>query len=176
MSDFFGKLKSGAGKVTFEADKMNRLNRAKGDLEKIKNQIQAQYLKLGEMYYSQRATMGVTGPAYDDICQAVVDLEHQIASKNEDLQRINAENYAPQGAQPAPQPAYPAQPQYTPTPAPTQYTPPPVPTQFPPPPNSTQFTPPPAPVQNAATTKFCPNCGKEMPAAAKFCPDCGTKM
>jgi hypothetical protein len=49
MSDFFGKLKSGAGKVAFEADKMNRLNRAKGDLEKSKNQIQAQYMKLGEM-------------------------------------------------------------------------------------------------------------------------------
>jgi hypothetical protein len=51
MSDFFGKLKSGAEKVAFEAEKMNRLNRAKGELEKIKNQIQAQYAKLGEMYY-----------------------------------------------------------------------------------------------------------------------------
>jgi hypothetical protein len=37
MSDFFGKLKSGAGKVAFEAEKMNRLNRAKGELEKIKS-------------------------------------------------------------------------------------------------------------------------------------------
>jgi hypothetical protein len=167
MSDFFGKLKSGAGKVAFEADKMNRLNRTKGELEKIKNQIQAQYLKLGEMYYNQRATMGLTGPAYDEICQAIVDLEHQVESKNEDIQRISAETYAPQGAQHTPQPVYPG---------PAQYTSTPVPTQFPPPPDPTQFTPPPAPVQNAATTKFCPNCGKEMPVAAKFCPDCGTKM
>jgi hypothetical protein len=152
MSDFFGKLKSGAGKVAFEADKMNRLNHAKGDLEKIKSQIQAQYSKLGEMYYTQRTTMGVTGPAYDEICQAVADLEHQAAAKNDDIQRISAEVYAQPGAQPA------AAPVQTAVPAPAPY------------------TPPPAPVAPAATSKFCPNCGKEMPLAAKFCPDCGTKM
>jgi uncharacterized protein YjbJ (UPF0337 family) len=157
MSDFFGKIKSGAGKVTFEADKMNRLNRAKGDLEKTKNQIQAQYLKLGEMYYNQRATTGVTGPAYDEICQAIVNLEHQIESKNEDIQRITAETYTPQGTQPTPQPVSgPAQSPSTPAPI--------------------QSTPPSAPVSDTAATKFCPNCGKEMPAATKFCPDCGTKV
>jgi hypothetical protein len=153
MSDFFGKLKSGAGKVAFEAEKMNRLNHAKSDLDKVKNQIQAQYTKLGEMYYTQHATMGVTGPAYDEICQAIVDLEQQAEAKNEDIQHINAENYTPPGAQPVSAPA-----QYSSTPT------------------STQVTPPPTPVQNAAATKFCPNCGKEMPIAAKFCPDCGTKM
>ena len=166
MSDFFGKLKSGAGKVAFEADKMNRLNRAKGDLEKVKNQIQVQYTKLGEMYYTQRATMGVSGPAYDEICQAIVDLEHQVEYKGEEIQRISAENYAPQGAQPAPQPIYPGPTQST-SGAPIQLTPPPVPTQFP-----TQQTP----TSSAAATKFCPNCGKEMPLSAKFCPDCGAKM
>jgi hypothetical protein len=157
MSDFFGKIKSGAGKVAFEADKMNRLNRAKGDLEKIKNQIQAHYVKLGEMYYNQRATVGVTGPAYDEICQAIVDLEHQVESKNADLQRINAEIYAQQGTQPTPQPVS-------------------GPAQYPASPSPTQSTPPPAPAPAAATTKLCPNCGKEIPMAVKFCPDCGTAV
>jgi len=156
MSDFFGKIKSGAGKVTFEADKANRLNRAKGDLEKIKSQIQAQYSKLGEMYYRQRATMGVSGPAYDEICQAIVGLEQQAASKNAEIQRINAEVYAPEGASPATQPLS----------APAQYPPAPAPT----------YTPPAAPAPAEATTKFCPNCGKEMAVAVKFCPDCGTKV
>ena len=151
MSDFFGKIKSGAGKVAFEADKMNRLNRAKSDLEKIKNQIQANYTKLGEMYYNQHATMGVTGPAYDEICQAIMNLGQQVEAKNEDIQRINTENYTAPGAQPAPQPVQ----SYT--PAPTQYTPP-------------------APVNAPAATKFCPNCNREMGVEVKFCPDCGTKM
>jgi hypothetical protein len=157
MSDFFGKLKSGAGKVAFEADKMNRLNRAKGELEKIKNQIQAQYMKLGEMYYTQRGTAGVSGPAYDDIFQAIMNLENQVVSKNEDIQHINAETYTPQVTQPTAQPVS-AQAPSPATPAPTQYTPP--------------STPAPA----ATATKFCPNCGKEMPVETKFCPDCGTKV
>jgi zinc-ribbon domain len=156
MSDFFGKLKSGAEKVAFEAEKMNRLNRAKGELEKVKTQIQAQYLKLGEMYYTQRATTGVTGSGYDEICQAIMDLEHQVEAKNEDIQRINAEVYAPQVAQSPAQPAPgPAQAQATPTPSPS----------------TTASTP-----VAAATSKFCPNCGKEMALETKFCPDCGTKV
>jgi hypothetical protein len=157
MSDFFGKLKSGAEKVAFEADKMNRLNRAKSDLEKIKNQVQAQYMKLGEMYYTQRGTMGVTGPAYDEICQAIMDLDQQVATKNDEVQRINAEIYSPQGSQPPAQPVSgPIQPVSTPTP-----------------PQSTSSG---APVVAVATTKFCPNCGTEMPVQTKFCPNCGTKV
>jgi len=157
MSDFFGKIKSGAGKMAFEADKMGRLNRAKGDLEKIKNQIQAQYMKLGEMYYNQQATVGVTGPAYDEICQAILGLEQQVESKNGDIQRINVEVYGPQGTQPVAQPV-PAPVQYASTPAPLQSSP------------AQALEPAPAP------TKICTNCGKEMLAEVKFCPDCGTKM
>jgi len=155
MSDFFGKLKSGAEKVAFEAEKAGRLNRAKGDLEKIKNQIQAQYTKLGELYYNKRATAGVTGAEYDEICQAIQDLDNQIESMNEEVRRITAETYAPQGAQPAPQHAY-EPPQVPSAPAPGEYTPPPMPA--------------------AAATKFCQNCGKELPPAVKFCPDCGTAV
>ena len=150
MSDFFGKLKSGAGKVAFEADKMTRLNRAKGELEKIKNQIQAQYMKLGETYYSQRATTGVTGPVFDEICQAITELENLSGDKNEDIQRINTETYAPQAAQPTAQPASES--------------------------GQPQSIPPMPPASAAATTKFCPNCGTQIPAETKFCPNCGTKV
>ena len=159
MSDFFGKIKSGAGKVAFEAEKMNRLNRAKGELEKIKNQIQAQYAKLGEMYFSQRETMGVSGPAYDEICQAIKDLQAQVETKNADIQRINAEVYTPQGAAPAPQPAT------QPTPAPTQA-----------PVTGAQAAPTAAPSPSVAATKFCSNCGTQIPPDTKFCPNCGTKV
>jgi len=155
MSDFFGKLRSGAEKVAFEAEKMNRVNHAKGELEKLKNQVQAQYSKLGEMYYTQRQTVGVSGPGYDEICQAIQLLEQQILAKNDDIQRINAEVFTQQGSQPAAQPVA----------SPVQAAP--VPTQSAPP--MAQATP-------ANATKFCPNCGREMPVATKFCPDCGTKV
>ncbi len=157
MSDFFGKLKSGAGKLAFEAEKMNRLSQAKSDLEKGKIQVQAQYAKLGELYYTQRGNSGVTGPAFDEICQAIMDLDQQVELKNEEVQRINAEIYSPQMSQPTPQTASaPVQSVSTPSPV--------------------QSASPSAPVAAAAATKFCPNCGKEMPVQAKFCPDCGNKM
>jgi cell division septum initiation protein DivIVA len=157
MSDFFGKLKSGAEKVAFEAEKMNRLNRAKGELEKLNNQVQAQYAKLGEMYYNQRESTGVTGPAYDDLCQAIAELEKQVNAKDEDIQRINAEVYSPQGAQPQPQPV--------PAPEPTPTAPLPAPT-----------TPSPQPTPPVSAAKFCPNCGAQIPPETKFCPECGTKI
>lgn len=153
MSDFFGKLKSGAGKVAFEADKLARLNKAKGDLERVKDQIRAQYAKLGEMYYTQRSTTGVTGPAYDEICQVIVDLEEQVKSKSEEVQRINAEAYTPQGGQATAQPVSGQAP----------VTPPAV-------------QPPVTPEAAPATAKFCPNCGKEVQAGVKFCPDCGANL
>jgi membrane protease subunit (stomatin/prohibitin family) len=105
------------------------------------------------MYYNQRGTTGVTGPAYDEICQAIMDLETQAGAMNEDIQRINTEAYAPQMAQPAPGSGQPA--------ATT---------------TQTQYTPPTAPAPAAATANFCPNCGTQIPAGTKFCPNCGTKV
>jgi hypothetical protein len=157
MSDFFGKLKTGADKMAFEADKMSRLSRAKSDLEKIKMLVQTQYSKLGELYYNQRGTAGVTGPAFDEICQAIMDLDQQIESKNAEIQRISVEIYSPHVTQPTPQPVS----------GPVESVSTSNPIQ-----STTSSTPMPA----VATTKFCPNCGKEMPVATKFCPDCGTKM
>jgi hypothetical protein len=148
MSDFFGKLKSGAGKVAFDADKMARVNRAKGEIGKFKQQIDALYLKLGEITYNQFANPGAVTPDITEMCQNITELNRQIALKNDEIQKINAETYAPQGAAaPAPTPAA------APASAPAA-----------------------ASVAPAASTKFCPNCGKEMALAVKFCPDCGTKM
>jgi hypothetical protein len=157
MSDFFGKLKSSAGKLAFEADKMSKLSQAKSDLEKAKSLVQLQYAKLGELYFTQRGTAGVTGPGYDEICQSIMDLQQQVEAKNDEVQRINTEIYSPQVTQPASQPAS--------TPAVSSSAPAPV-----------QSNAPAAPAAAAATTKFCPNCGHEMPVQTKFCPNCGTKV
>jgi len=156
MSDLFGRLKSGAEKVAFEADKMSRLSRAKGELDKIKNQLQVQYATLGEKFYNGRETGAVSGPEFDEICQAIASLNQEVEAKDAEVQRIDAETYGGQ----APQPAQPsvfrqAQPQ------PTSDQPASVPTT------------PPAAVK---TTKFCPNCGTELPQEIKFCTNCGSKV
>ena len=43
-----------------------------------------------------------------------------------------------------------------------------------PPPSSPAPAGPAAPVAPATETKFCTNCGKQIPRASKFCPECGT--
>src|SRR5512133_1282344 len=104
MSDFFGKLKSGAGKVAFEADKMSRQSRAQGELSQLKRQLEAQFMKLGELVYRQHVNQESESPAVAEACNVIADLELQIATKGEEVQRINAETYSPQGSAPAPTP------------------------------------------------------------------------
>jgi hypothetical protein len=164
MSDFFGKLKSGAGKVAFEADKMARLNRVQGELNQIKKQIETHFTKLGEMVYHQYTNPQGESPSFDAECQAIADLERQAEVKGEDIKRINAENYAPQPtAQVASTPPVPSMP----------VSPPPAADA------SAPFQPPtPAAVDPTAAprSRFCPNCGHEVAPNVKFCPDCGAKM
>jgi hypothetical protein len=101
MPDLFGKLKGGAEKVAFEADKMARLNRARGEVDQVKRQIESSYTKLGEMYYQQFAHPADESPAYDEVCQNIAELEGKLNEKQAEVQRINAESYGAQAAQPA---------------------------------------------------------------------------
>ncbi len=148
MSDFFGKLKSGAEKLAFEADKMNRLSRAKGDIEKVKNQIQTQYAKLGELYNTQHETTGVSGSESDAIYQEIQGSADHLISLANDLQRIIDELNALQGTQPAAHPASP----------------------------SGKAVPATSSAHSATATKLCPNCGTLLPVETKFCPNCGSKV
>ena len=93
MSDFFGKIKTGAGKVTFEAEKMNRTNKAKSELEHLKKQAMELYLKLGQQFYAQRQTPGGTSSTFDDECAAIDALEQQITAKDSEIKQIAAEEY-----------------------------------------------------------------------------------
>jgi NAD-dependent SIR2 family protein deacetylase len=150
MSDFFGRLKSGANKVAFEADKIARLNRAQGEAEKIKSQINGQFSKLGEMVYEKFSKQEAVDPALVEACQAIAQLHQQAELKDEEIAKIKAETFNASAAAPTPTPAQ--------TPA-------------------VQETAPvnPAP-QAQPEVKHCPNCGKQVEPDEKFCKDCGTKL
>jgi hypothetical protein len=153
MPDLFGKLKGGAEKVTFEAEKMARLNKARGEAEQVKRQIESLYTKLGEMYYQQYAHPAPESPAYDEVCQNIAELEGKLDEKQAEVQRINAETYGAPAAQPA-------------APAPEA---------------AGEAAAPAASASVAASeaapqTRFCPNCGQELTSAVKFCTNCGAKL
>ena len=147
MPDLFGKLKSGANKVAFEADKMARVNRASGEAEKIKSQINSQTMKLGEMVYQKFSQQEAVDPALLEACQAISQLQQQVTAKNEEVAKIKAEAFVDPLAAPAPAPAAAA-----------------------------QAAPVSAAPEAAAAAKHCPNCGKAVDGDEKFCKECGTKL
>ena len=150
MADFFGKLKSGANKVAFEADKLARVNRAQGEAEKLKAQINSQYLKLGETVYEKFSKQEAIDPALVEFCQAIAQTHQQVGLKNEEITKIKAETFNPSPGAPAPTPAE------TPT--------------------ETETAPADSAPQAQPQAKHCPNCGKEVGPEEKFCKDCGTKL
>ena len=150
MPDFLGKLKSGASKVAFEAEKLTRVNRAQGEAEKLKSQINSQYLKLGETVYEKFSKQEAIDPALVEACQAIAQLHQQVGLKNEEIAKIKAETFSASTAAPAPTPAE----------SPTTS-------------EAAAVTPAP---QAQPEAKHCPNCGKEVQADEKFCKDCGTRL
>jgi hypothetical protein len=156
MSGFFDKVKSGAGKVAFEADKAADAKKVQFDIGGLKKQIEQQYTKIGEMTYKRYAATGQETPEFVEACQGVVAIEQKIAAKEEELRQINARVWQAPAAAPAQQ----------------SYSPPP---SYSAPPQAQQYTPPPPPPPAAGGQKFCPNCG--APAGdAKFCSSCGSKI
>lgn len=101
MSDFFGKLKSGANKVAFEADKLARTNRAQGEADKLKSQINSQFAKLGETVYQKFSNQEVIDPSLAEVCQTLAQLHQQVVLKNEEIAKIKAETFGATPAVPA---------------------------------------------------------------------------
>ena len=150
MSDFFGKLKSGANKVAFEADKMARANRAQAEADKLKSQINSQFTKLGEIVYQKFSKQEAIDPDLVEACQALAQIHQQVGLKNEEIAKIKAEVFSASPAAPVPTSA-----------------------QTPTAPETTPANPAP---QAQPEVKHCPNCGKEVSPGEKFCKDCGTKL
>lgn len=156
---FFDRVKSGAGKVAFEADKVADAKKVELDIGGLKRQITEIYTMLGEMSYRRYAATNQEAPEFAEVCQRIIAVEQKIAAKQEELKQINARVWqAPQ-----PQPSY--------TAPPTSYAPPP---SYSPPPQQQYNAPPPPPPQQGG--KFCPSCGTAVGDTTKFCSNCGSKV
>lgn len=151
---FFDKVKSGAGKVAFEADKVADAKKVELDIGGLKKQIDVIYTKLGEMSYRRYVATNQEAPEFAEVCQQIVALDQKLEAKQKELKQINARVWqAPQ-----PQPTYSAPP-----------------TTYAPPPQQQYNAPPPQPPQQQAG-KFCPSCGSALGDTTKFCSNCGSKI
>lgn len=105
MDDFLGKLKSGANKVAFEAEKLGKQAEAKAEVESLRFSLQSKYAELGRLYYSQRSGAGAADPALEALCREIAEMEAKVAARNAEIQHISSEAYVEPAAAPAATPA-----------------------------------------------------------------------
>ena len=135
---FFDKVKSGAGKVAFEADKVADAKKVEMDIGGLRKQINEIYTTLGEMSYRRYVATNQETPEFLEVCQRILAVEQKIISKQEELKQINARIWqAPQQQQQS------------------QAPPPPTPQQ------GSKFCPS-CGTSVSDTTKFCSNCGAKV--------------
>jgi hypothetical protein len=89
MSDLFGKLKSGAGKVAHEADKAAHVKRIELDIGNVKKQVDNLYQKLGELTYQSKVGNVTESPEAASIYAKITDLKAQISQKELEIKNIN---------------------------------------------------------------------------------------
>ena len=148
MPGLFDRIKSGADKAAFEADRLRRQSQAQGALNKVKNDLNAQTAGIGQKVLALYDAGALAQPELLELCQQLDTLRQQIAGQEAEVERIKQEKPPEAEAPaPAPGPAPMAAPAPTPRPAPA---------------------PTPAPA-----AKFCPHCGATVTGGGRFCPECG---
>ncbi len=93
MSDIFGRLKTGASKAAFDADKLMRVRKAEGEVGQLKKQIDDIQERLGEITYLSYIHKEPQSQDAVDYCEKLIVLEQQVISKQEEIKKIQAENF-----------------------------------------------------------------------------------
>ena len=96
MSDILGRIKTGAEKAVKEADRVAHVKPIELDISSIKNQIEDQYKKLGEIAYKSSANKEPENPEAAGIIAKINGLNEQIKVKEEEIKKINQGESVPQ--------------------------------------------------------------------------------
>jgi type IV secretory pathway VirB10-like protein len=148
MPSFLDKLKSGADKAAFEADRLVRVNQAQSALKNLQREMETEVEALGKQALALYDAGALTQSELLALMPQIEAKRQQIADQEAEVERIRQDKPA-EASTPAPdRPA---------AGAPAPYA----------------AAPPPAPV---ATGRACPNCGAALAADVRFCPECGSKV
>lgn len=180
MSDLFGKLRTGAEKVAFEADKQAKLFRIQNEQNQLKHQLDLCFTHLGEIAYKQYLEKASETDTFLSQINEVTTLLEQINEKREEATRIQAQIFRPEvetslekrglsGSEMGAVIHQPIEPvvefhkgeddeENVPDSAGTE-------------------TPSKAEIMQSKSLdrKTCPSCNQEIPKQAKFCPKCGKR-
>ncbi len=164
MDNFLGRIRSGAGKAAFEADKLRRVNAVQSKIKSLHKEVEKAYYQIGQVAYALYGDGRITQSAMKETCDRLAGLQTQIATHEQEIAAIRAEEFVePQtsiGAQygricPNGHGAISSQDNFCQTcGAKAVYVPPPTP----------------------AGMNVCPNCSTPLAADARFCASCGQSM
>jgi hypothetical protein len=165
MPGFFDKLKSGADKAAFEADRLRRQTQAQSALKALQRDLENQVQALGQQALALYDAGTLTQPELLALGPQIDNLRQQISTQEAEIERIRHEK-PPEAMGPAEEPPAAAPvPERPPTPVQAQA-------------RSEAEPPPAAPVQAAAPGlrgHICPKCQIPLPADVRFCPECGSR-
>ena len=102
MSDLFGRLRKGASRTAFEADKIMRVRKVEGEIAQIRKQIDVIQERLGEVTYLSYIHKEPQGQDAIDYIDKITALEEQLIVKQEEMKNIQAEAFEPSGSTSAP--------------------------------------------------------------------------
>ena len=164
MSDFIESAKnfmnSAVSRTSWEAQKQLRLRGKQGEIDKLLEQRQQllNELSMVAMNLYQQGTL--TDTQLSRLCASVIELDHDVRTREGQLQEIKDEAYPAEQFGPAPMPNY-APPPVTPQPAPGAGTGP---------------APQPGPATQPGAQVHCPHCGSPIRSNALYCRGCGAKL
>lgn len=161
MSSFFDKVRSGAGKAAFEADKLRRVTAAQSDLRGLREEMNRAVNLIGRVAFDLHQRGQDSPPELRAACDAAAAVLAQVSAKEADIERIRNEQYVESGAA-----------AYDPSPlvCPAGHGPLPAGTRF-----CQQCGQPGTPPAPAALIP-CPTCGASLQPDARFCYNCGQPL
>jgi hypothetical protein len=104
MPGIFDKIKSGADKAAFEADRLRRVTQAQGALNKLKGELSTHITAIGTRVVELRDSGSPAQPELEDLFQQLDGLRQQVADQQAEVERIRQEK-APEAPAAAPAPA-----------------------------------------------------------------------
>ncbi|HNS50603.1 MAG TPA: zinc-ribbon domain-containing protein [Anaerolineae bacterium] len=158
MPGFFDKVKSGAEKAAFEADRLRRVNQAQGVLKGYQRELDAIVAAWGPQVLALYDSGSLTQPELLAGGPQIDELRQKVAAQEAEIARIREER--------PPEPEIVA---------------PPTPPSSPDQPHQMEGTVRSEPVQADVSAprsggRFCGACGAALPPGVKFCMECGTKV
>ena len=93
LSSFFGKLRSGASRTAYEANKIARVKKVEGEIAQIRKQIDQFQERLGEVTYLEYIHKEPQGQDAIDYIEQITILEEKLVTELAEMENIQAETF-----------------------------------------------------------------------------------